>query len=444
MDQVWSDKVKADKIQETIKTAMNEINKGNFEEIKELDEEQNYSSGFNSQRSGDKTIGESKYPSLLKPQIINEDENEHEDSNDDDDDNNVVKEVPIESKEMVNEKMNRGDMYMGGNNDNANANANANSNGNGNTNGNEVVNTEKKRFVSSEYNGQDKSSSESEDSNEDDMSKLREEMEHSEINKSEAEDESSKRTEYQNMGNSESNKHGNSIDKNEMQNEIIQDSITIMKDTQQRTLIKYNNLNQKDFNNRVSMNCTEVLKNVHNEEQLTEKCLDNKEKNNGFQVNVFTVETEQVTEQVYIDMQNDSSDSNGTEKDDLQKTIPNSVDSSQILTENFEDDNKTKHIEHCIQNEENNRQLNLKQQQMEHMQRHNNTERDRRKQMIMLKNVNNNNPNTERSEQESRDNELSIRVSENNEMFLGERKGNIAVPNTPLFEKCKCILFGLV
>lgn len=36
MDQVWSDKVKADRIQETIKTAMNEVHKGKFEEIKEV------------------------------------------------------------------------------------------------------------------------------------------------------------------------------------------------------------------------------------------------------------------------------------------------------------------------------------------------------------------------------------------------------------------------
>lgn len=36
MDQVWSDKVKADRIQDTIKTAMNEVHKGKFEEIKEV------------------------------------------------------------------------------------------------------------------------------------------------------------------------------------------------------------------------------------------------------------------------------------------------------------------------------------------------------------------------------------------------------------------------
>ena len=52
---------------------MNEINKGFFEEIKELDEEQNYSSGFNSQRSGDKGINESKY-SQIKGSVIDEED----------------------------------------------------------------------------------------------------------------------------------------------------------------------------------------------------------------------------------------------------------------------------------------------------------------------------------------------------------------------------------
>lgn len=52
---------------------MNEINKGCFEEIKELDEEQNYSSGFNSQRSGDKGINESKY-SQMKGSVIDEED----------------------------------------------------------------------------------------------------------------------------------------------------------------------------------------------------------------------------------------------------------------------------------------------------------------------------------------------------------------------------------
>ena len=65
--------MKADKIQDTIKSAMNEINKGFFEEIKELDEEQNYSSGFNSQRSGDKGINESKY-SQMKGSVIDEED----------------------------------------------------------------------------------------------------------------------------------------------------------------------------------------------------------------------------------------------------------------------------------------------------------------------------------------------------------------------------------
>lgn len=71
MDQVWSDKVKAGNIQETIKSAMNQINKGAFEEITELDEEQNYSSGFNSGRSKEEANFEQKY-SQIKDSIVYE------------------------------------------------------------------------------------------------------------------------------------------------------------------------------------------------------------------------------------------------------------------------------------------------------------------------------------------------------------------------------------
>jgi len=45
---VWKEKVKAAKIKETIQAAFNEIYRGNFEEIKELDEEQMYNSWMNS------------------------------------------------------------------------------------------------------------------------------------------------------------------------------------------------------------------------------------------------------------------------------------------------------------------------------------------------------------------------------------------------------------
>jgi hypothetical protein len=61
---------------------MNEINKGFFEEIKELDEEQNYSSGFNSHRSGDKGINESKY-SQMKGSVIDEEDAEEAFSDED-------------------------------------------------------------------------------------------------------------------------------------------------------------------------------------------------------------------------------------------------------------------------------------------------------------------------------------------------------------------------
>ena len=79
VEQIWSDKMKGDNIQETIKVAMDEINKGKFERILEVDEEMNYSSGFHSYRSGDKFINESKY-SQMKRSIIAEEENSESES----------------------------------------------------------------------------------------------------------------------------------------------------------------------------------------------------------------------------------------------------------------------------------------------------------------------------------------------------------------------------
>ena len=60
---------------------MVQINKGDFEEIKELDEEQNYSSGFNSGRSGDKQFQEptvSNMHEILASTEKNEIENNEE------------------------------------------------------------------------------------------------------------------------------------------------------------------------------------------------------------------------------------------------------------------------------------------------------------------------------------------------------------------------------
>ena len=55
---------------------MNEINKGAFEEIKELDEEQNYSSGFNSGRSKEEANFEQKYSQIKDSIVYEQKENE--------------------------------------------------------------------------------------------------------------------------------------------------------------------------------------------------------------------------------------------------------------------------------------------------------------------------------------------------------------------------------
>ena len=51
VESLWKEKTKTDKIQETIKLAYNEIYRGEFEEIKEVDEEQMYNSWMNSKSS---------------------------------------------------------------------------------------------------------------------------------------------------------------------------------------------------------------------------------------------------------------------------------------------------------------------------------------------------------------------------------------------------------
>jgi len=63
IESVWREKVKAEKIKETIKAAFNDIYRGEFEEIKELDEEQLYSSLLN---SGNNTERMKSDPFLIK------------------------------------------------------------------------------------------------------------------------------------------------------------------------------------------------------------------------------------------------------------------------------------------------------------------------------------------------------------------------------------------
>lgn len=77
VDQIWSDKVKVDKIQETIQCAMIQINTGTFDEIKELDEEHNDSSGFNSGKSGEKHNSDQKNPPTKSSSFKQIDPNEH-------------------------------------------------------------------------------------------------------------------------------------------------------------------------------------------------------------------------------------------------------------------------------------------------------------------------------------------------------------------------------
>ena len=59
VESIWKDRVRADKIQETIKSAYNEIYRGEFEEIKEVDEEQMYNSWMNSKSSVERVQTES-------------------------------------------------------------------------------------------------------------------------------------------------------------------------------------------------------------------------------------------------------------------------------------------------------------------------------------------------------------------------------------------------
>lgn len=60
IESVWKDKIRSEKIKETIKSACNEIYRGKFEEIKELDEEEMYNSWMNSRINTEKGKSESK------------------------------------------------------------------------------------------------------------------------------------------------------------------------------------------------------------------------------------------------------------------------------------------------------------------------------------------------------------------------------------------------
>ena len=68
---MWKEKVKTAKIKETIQAAFNEIYRGNFEEIKELDEEQMYNSWMNSRCETERIKTES-HGTSVKKRIIDE------------------------------------------------------------------------------------------------------------------------------------------------------------------------------------------------------------------------------------------------------------------------------------------------------------------------------------------------------------------------------------
>lgn len=66
IESIWKDKVRSENIKETIQSAFNEIYRGNFEEIKELDEEQMYNSWINSKSNTERIKNDSKGVSLKK------------------------------------------------------------------------------------------------------------------------------------------------------------------------------------------------------------------------------------------------------------------------------------------------------------------------------------------------------------------------------------------
>lgn len=66
VDQIWNEKIKTDSIQKTIKIALDEIHKGKFEEIREEDEEDYFSSKFNSHKTVDKDTNNCLFASNKK------------------------------------------------------------------------------------------------------------------------------------------------------------------------------------------------------------------------------------------------------------------------------------------------------------------------------------------------------------------------------------------
>ena len=60
IDAVWKNKIEAGKIQDTIRSAFDQIYRGSFEEIEELDEEQFYNSWINSQANTERLLSDAK------------------------------------------------------------------------------------------------------------------------------------------------------------------------------------------------------------------------------------------------------------------------------------------------------------------------------------------------------------------------------------------------
>ena len=60
IDAVWKNKIEAGKIQDTIRGAFDQIYRGSFEEIEELDEEQFYNSWINSQANTERLLSDAK------------------------------------------------------------------------------------------------------------------------------------------------------------------------------------------------------------------------------------------------------------------------------------------------------------------------------------------------------------------------------------------------
>lgn len=66
IDSIWKEKTKPEQLKETIQSAFCEIYRGNFDEIKEVDEEQLYNSYLNSGMNTDRLLSDNNFSSLHK------------------------------------------------------------------------------------------------------------------------------------------------------------------------------------------------------------------------------------------------------------------------------------------------------------------------------------------------------------------------------------------